>query len=63
MLHVVELDELEVSSFDLEVMGSVVGQVIDEVSEDKSGKCGRQPKGRSQKFHPDEIKEAVKEKC
>ncbi len=29
MLHVIEFDELEVSSFDLKVMGSVMSQVID----------------------------------
>jgi len=41
MLHVIELNELEVLSFDLEVMGSVVSQIIDEVSGYKSRKCGR----------------------
>ncbi len=63
MLHVIELDELEVSAFDLEVMGSVVRQVIDQISGNKPGECGREPVGRSKKLHPDEIKEAVKEEC
>jgi hypothetical protein len=61
MLHVVELDELEVSSFDPEMMGSVMGEVVDEVSGYKSGKCGCEPMGGSEELRPHEIKEAVKE--
>ena len=63
MLHVIELDELEVSSFDVKVMGSVMSQVIDEVSSDKSGKYGCKPLGCSYKLHQNEIKEAVEEQC
>ena len=36
VLHVIELEELVVSSFDLEVMASVGGHIIDDVSSDKS---------------------------
>ena len=55
MLHVIELDEFEVSSFDLKVMGSVMSQVIDEVSSQKTGKCGSEPLGCPYKLHPNKI--------
>jgi hypothetical protein len=47
MLHVVELDELGVPSFDLEMMGSVMGHIIDDISGDESGKCWGKPVGGS----------------
>jgi hypothetical protein len=61
MLHVIELDEFEIFSFDLEVMSPVMRQIIDEVSGDKSGKCGCEPMGGSDQFRPHEKKEAIKE--
>jgi hypothetical protein len=59
----VELDELQVSSLDFKVVGSVMSQVIDEVSCDKSEKYRYEPAGCSKKLRPNEIKEAVEEKC
>jgi hypothetical protein len=59
----VELDELEVSSFDPEMMGPIVGQIIDDVAGHESGKCGCEPMGSSDQLRPNEIKKGVKEKC
>ena len=43
MLHVVALDELGISITHWKVMCSVMGYIVDEIAEDKSGKYRRHP--------------------
>ena len=59
VLHMVELDPFVVSSAYLEVMGSVVSQIIPEVPGHKPGKYGGKPLGYSQEFYNNEIIESV----
>ena len=63
VLHMVEFDPFVVSSAHLEVMSSVVGQVIPQISADESCEYGRQPLRRTQELDDDQVIESVEKGC
>lgn len=55
VLHMVALDELEVSAAHREVMGGVVGEIVNQIADDKAGENGRNPLRRLDKQGEDHI--------
>jgi len=59
----VALDELEVSAAHREVMGGVVGEIVDQIADDKAGENRRNPLRSLEKQGEEHIEYAVENGC